>query len=83
MFNLYLKTYPASPRSLVKHFVSSCLHNLQYSADSVQSSTLNEATRLFLVAVNLYHLPVLSFLGSFNVVTDVLAPPQENLGCPS
>ena len=83
-FCLKIITYPASPTSLVKHLGSSGKQALQYSPDSVQSSTLKDATRLFLVAVTLYHLPVSTLLlVKLSLVMAVLEPPHDNLGCPS
>ena len=56
---LLLKTsVPASPTFFVKQVGSFGKQALQNSPDSVQSSTLKEATLLFLVAVTLYHRPI-------------------------
>ena len=64
--------------------LSSGWQALQYSPDSVQSSTLKEATRLFLVAVTLYHLPVSTLLlVKLSLLMAVRDPPQDSLGWPS
>ena len=67
---------------LVKQESSPAWQSLQYSPDSVQSSTLSEATRLFLVAVTLNHRPSAMYLLTEIWVIAVRAPPNEKVALP-
>ena len=64
---------------LVKQESSPAWQSLQYSPDSVQSSTLSEATRLFLVAVTLNHRPSAMYLLTEIWVIAVRAPPNQKV----